>query len=334
MTNVGSLATKPLFGLPLAELWFGLLFFIFGMFLFLDGFDFGVGVLFATRDNDHEREQLLAAVEPFWDGNEVWLVVFGGVLFAAFPSVYANLFSRYYLLMFAILAALGLRGLAPEMYEEREDDQWRQLWGYSFIVGSTVTPFLLGLFVMNWLVGASGLITPVSILGGVAVLALTVVDGAAFLGLKTRGTLRDDARRYGVQAAVSYLGVTGLTVGTVYVTEPSLRVSFQSPIVVALVILTVTVTGIYILALQRRRYYTAFTATAALVFGLVGLVSILMFPFVDRTAGLTIHETIISTLPLNLMSIMASVLIPIVLGYFVVLYSAFSGPIEAEETYE
>ena len=333
MTSVGSLATKPLFGLPLAELWFALLFFIFGMFLFLDGFDFGVGVLFATRDDEHEKEQLLAAIGPFWDGNEVWLVVFGGVLFAAFPSVYANLFSRYYLLMFAILAALGLRGLAPEMYEEREDDRWRTFWGYSFVIGSTVTPFLLGLFVMNWLVGAKGLITPVGVLGGVTVLTLTIVDGAAFLGLKTRGTLRDEIRSYGARAAVGYLGVAISTLGAVYVTEPGLRSSFRSPLIVALVILTATLTGIYVVALRRHRYYSAFAATAALVFGLVGLVAILLFPFVDRTAGLTIREAIISTLPLNLMSIMASVLLPIVLVYFVVLYSAFSGPVDTEETY-
>lgn len=333
MTSVGSLATKPLFGLPLAELWFGLLFFIFGMFLFLDGFDFGVGVLFATRDNDHEKEQLLAAIGPFWDGNEVWLVVFGGALFAAFPSVYANLFSRYYLLMFAILAGLGLRGLAPEMYEEREDDRWRTFWGYSFVIGSTVTPFLLGLFVMNWLVGATGLITPVGVLGGVTVLVLTIVDGAAFLGLKTRDALRDEMRDYGIRAAVGYLGIAIITLGVIYATEPGLRSSFHSITVVALVMLTATLTGIYVVALRRRRYYAAFAATAALVFGLVGLVATLLFPFVDRTVGLTIREAIISTLPLNLMSIMASVLLPIVLVYFVVLYSAFSGPINIEETY-
>ncbi|MDS0478375.1 cytochrome d ubiquinol oxidase subunit II [Natrinema sp. 1APR25-10V2] len=333
MTNVGSLATKPLFGLPLAELWFTLLFFIFGMFLFLDGFDFGVGVLFATRNDDHEKEQLLAAVGPFWDGNEVWLVVFGGALFAAFPSVYANLFSRYYLLMFAILAALGLRGLAPEMYEEREDDRWRTLWGYSFVIGSTVTPFLLGLFVMNWLVGATRLITTVGILGGVTVLVLTIVDGAAFLGLKTRGALRAEMRSYGVRAAVGYLGVAISTLGVIYVTEPGLRSSFRSPLIVALVILTAALTGIYVVTLRRNRYYAAFTATAALVFGLVGLVATLLFPFVDRTTGLTIREAIISTLPLNFMSIMASVLLPIVIVYFVMLYSAFSGPIDTEENY-
>ncbi|RBI59396.1 cytochrome d ubiquinol oxidase subunit II [halophilic archaeon] len=333
MTDVKALAAEPLFGLPLAELWFALLFFIFGMFLFLDGFDFGVGILFATRDDDHEKEQLLAAVGPFWDGNEVWLVVFGGALFAAFPAVYANLFSQYYLLMFAILAALGLRGLAPEMYEEREDARWRRLWGYSFVVGSTMTPFLLGLFVMNWLLGASDLFTPAGILGGLAVLTLTVVDGAAFLGLKTRGTLRDDVSTYGVRAALSYLGLAVLTLGTVYATEPSLRASFQSPFVGILVITTGVLTVGYIVAFWRRRYYVAFVTAAALVFVLVGLVATLMFPYVNRAAGLTVQDAIVSTLPLNLMSIMASVLIPIVLGYFVVLYSAFSGPVETGETY-
>jgi hypothetical protein len=78
VTEGGWLASGPLFGLPLADLWFALLFFILGTFLFLDGFDFGVGVLFATRKDDEARETLLAAIGPFWDGNEVWLVVFGG----------------------------------------------------------------------------------------------------------------------------------------------------------------------------------------------------------------------------------------------------------------
>ncbi len=331
MTDVVSLVGQPL-RLPLAELWFALLFFLFGMFLFLDGFDFGVGVLFATRD-DNEKEQLLAAIGPFWDGNEVWLVVFGGALFASFPSAYANLFSRHYLLLFAILAALGLRGLAPEMYEERADDRWRRFWGYSFVIGSTMTPFLLGVFVMNWLLGVTGLVTPASIFGGVTVLLLTVVDGVAFLGLKTRGSLRDDARVYGVRAAASYLGLTVLTLGTVYAAEPSLRASFQSPLVSALVLATGVFTAGYIVALRRRRYYVVLGAAAALVFVFVGLIGWLMFPFIDRAAGLTVRETVVSTLPLTLMSIMAGVLLPIVLAYFVVLYSAFSGPIETGETY-
>src|SRR6056297_2473506 len=154
MTSVDSLTAEPLFGLPLPELWFALLFGLLGTFLFLDGFDFGAGAIFATLDTDSERETVLSAIGPFWDGNEVWLVVFGGALFAAFPAVYAGLFSRHYLLMFGILAALIVRGLAPEMYEQRHDEAWQRWWGRAFVVGSVLAPFLLGAFVGNWLVGA------------------------------------------------------------------------------------------------------------------------------------------------------------------------------------
>lgn len=333
MTDSGVLSTELLFGLPLAELWFVLLFFIFGMFLFLDGFDFGVGVLFATRE-EYEKEQLLASIAPFWDGNEVWLVVFGGTLFAAFPAVYANLFSRYYLLMFAILAALGLRGLAPEMYEEREDDRWRQLWGCSFIIGSAMTPFFLGLFVMNWLLGASALITPLGLMCGLALTTLAIVSGAAFLGLKTRDTLREEMGAYGVRAAGGYLGMILLTLGTVYTTEPTLRASIRSPLAGSLIFATGILTVGYIIATVKQRYYLAFATAGGLVFTLVGLLARLMFPFVDRAAGLTVREAIVSTLSLNLMTIMASVLLPLVLAYFVILYSAFSGPVESEEPYD
>jgi cytochrome d ubiquinol oxidase subunit II len=333
MSSLASLASAPLFGLPLPELWFALLFFIFGMFLFLDGFDFGIGILFATRDDPHEEEVLLSVIGPFWDGNEVWLVVFGGALFAAFPAVYANLFSRYYLLMFAILAALGLRGLAPELYEEREDELWRRYWGYAFVVGSAMTPFLLGVFVLNWLVGAASILTITGALGGLAVVALTVADGAAFLGLKTRGSLRDDARAFGVRASVSYLGLVVATLTSVYATAPDLRPALTRPVVVALVVLTVVLTAGYVVAVRVRRYYVAFAVVAGLVAGLVALVAVVMFPYVDRATGITVSEGIVSTLPLNLMTIMAAVLLPVVLSYFAVLYSVFSGPLDEEEAY-
>jgi cytochrome d ubiquinol oxidase subunit II len=333
MTNVGSLATEPVFGLPLADLWFVLLFFIFGMFLFLDGFDFGVGILFATRDDEDEKEQLLASIGPFWDGNEVWLVVFGGTLFAAFPAVYANLFSRYYLLMFAILAALGLRGLAPEMYEQREDETWQTWWGRAFVVGSLTSPFLLGLFTANWLVGATTLITLPGIVVGLAVVALTVVDGVAFLRLKTRGDLREQLRTDGYRAIAAYLVLLVLTLGYISITIPALRSALVSPIVLGLVIVTLVLAGGYAVATSRDRYYLAFGAGAGLVFALVGVIAGLMYPAIDRASGLTVETAIISPLPLNLMSIAAVLLLPLIFLYFGVLYSAFSGPMEANESY-
>ncbi|UTF54659.1 cytochrome d ubiquinol oxidase subunit II [Natronosalvus rutilus] len=333
MTDVDALAAEPLFGLPLADLWFGLLFFILGTFLFLDGFDFGAGALFATREDAEEREQLLAAIGPFWDGNEVWLVVFGGAMFAAFPSVYANLFSRHYLLMFAILGALIVRGLSPEMYEQRHDETWQTWWGRAFVVGSLTAPFFLGMFTANWLLGATTIVTLPGIIVGLALVALTVVDGAAFLRLKTRGDLRDDLRTDGYRALGAYLVLVVATIGSVYVAAPDLRPGLFSAPVVALVVVTLALAGVYALATREDRYYLAFVAAAGLVFALVGIVAGLMYPAIDRAGGLTVESAIVSTLPLNLMSIGAAILLPLIFVYFVVLYSTFSGPIEAGESY-
>ncbi|WP_265109873.1 cytochrome d ubiquinol oxidase subunit II [Halosolutus halophilus] len=333
MTDPASLATDPLFGLPLADLWFGLLFFIFATFLFLDGFDFGVGALFATREDDDEREQLLSAIGPFWDGNEVWLVVFGGAMFAAFPAVYANLFSRHYLLMFAILGALIIRGLAPEMYEQRHDEAWQRWWGRAFVVGSLAAPFFLGMFTANWLFGATTIVTLPGLVVGLAVVALTVVDGVAFLRLKTRGDLRDDLRTDGFRALAAYLVLVVVTLGYVYGAAPALRPALFSAPITALVLATLVLAGVYAAATRADRYYVAFGAAAGLVFSLVGIVAGLMYPAIDRAGGLTVETAIVSTLPLNLMSIGAAILLPLVFVYFAVLYSAFSGPIEAGESY-
>lgn len=333
MTDVASLASGPLFGLPLAELWFALLFFLLGTFLFLDGFDFGAGALFATRDDADERETILAAIGPFWDGNEVWLVVFGGALFAAFPAVYANLFSRHYLLMFAILGALILRGLAPEMYEQRHDEMWQRWWGRSFVAGSLAAPFLLGMFVANWLTGSPRTITLPAFTVGVAVVALTVVSGTAFLRVKTRGTLRDDLRRYGELAVVGYLVAVVVSLVALALASTRLQSGLLTAPVIALVVATVVLAGGYVWALRAGRDLLALVASAVMTYGLVVVVALLLFPLVDPATDLSLTEAIVSTLPLNLMSVSAALLLPLVLTYFAVLYSTFSGPVQSTDAY-
>ncbi len=328
-----SLADAPLFGLPLPELWFALVFLLLGTFLALDGFDFGIGALFATRDDEEEREQLLAAIGPFWDGNEVWLVVFGGALFAAFPSVYAALFSRYYLLMFAILASLIVRGLSPEMYEQRDDARWHRFWGWCFVVGSVAAPFFLGLFAANWLLGATAIITLPGVVVGLTLVALSVVSGASFLGLKIRGELREEMLGYGLRAVVAYLVLVVVTLAYLFVAVPGLRSALLSPIPILLVVGTLVLAGGFVFGVRRSRYYLAFGSASALVYGLVTLVATLMYPAIDPQTGLTVRQAIVSTLPLNLMSIMAALILPFVCAYFVLLYSTFRGPVEAGETY-
>jgi cytochrome d ubiquinol oxidase subunit II len=333
MTDWASLSAEPLFGLPLPELWFGLLFAMLGTFLFLDGFDFGAGALFATRESAAERETILAAIGPFWDGNEVWLVVFGGALFAAFPAVYASLFSRHYLLLFGVLGALILRGLAPEMYEQRHDDAWQRWWGRAFVAGSVLAPFLLGAFVGNWVAGSPRSFTPVGVVTGVAVVALTVVSGAAFLRVKTRSSLRESLERPGEVAVVAYLVAVVATLVTLGATTPRVGPTLTGLPVLGLVGLSVVLAGGYVLALRRDRDLLALALAAGLTYGLTAVVALLLFPTIDPAAGLTVEGAIVSTLPLNLMSVGAALLLPLIASYFVVLYSAFSGPIDSTEAY-
>jgi len=331
--QTGWLADGPLFGLPLAELWFGLVFAILGTFLFLDGFDFGVGAIFATRTAAADREQLLAAIGPLWDGNEVWLVVFGGALFAAFPEVYARLFSRHYLLMFAILGALIVRGLAPEMYEQRHDAAWQRWWGRAFVAGSVAAPFLLGVFAANWLLGSRTLVSVPAVVVGAAVVALATAGGSAFLGVKTRGRLRRETARYGPRALAAYLGLVVVAVAYLLATRPDLRAGLLSPLALGLLAASVLLGVGYVAAMRRESYVAALAATAGLTYGLVALVAALLYPVIDPASGLTVGDAIVSTIPLNLMSVGAAVLLPLVAAYFVVLYSAFRGPVSEGEGY-
>jgi cytochrome d ubiquinol oxidase subunit II len=333
MTSVQSLASGPLFGLPLPELWFVLLFGLLGTFLFLDGFDFGAGAIFALLETDEQRETVLAAIGPFWDGNEVWLVVFGGAMFAAFPPVYAGLFSRHYLLMFGILGALILRGLAPEMYEQRHDAAWQRQWGRAFIAGSVLAPFLLGVFAGNWLVGTRSSMTLTGFVVGVTLTLLTVVSGAAFLQLKTRHRLPSTVTTYGVGAVVGYLGAVVATLAVLAVRLPDGVGQILSPPILVLVVASVGLAAWYVVALRREQSMQALVAAATMTYGLVAVVALLMYPAIDPATGATVSGTIVSTLPLNLMTIGASLLLPLVVVYFVVLYSAFSGPISHEEGY-
>jgi cytochrome d ubiquinol oxidase subunit II len=331
--SVEALASGPLFGLPLPELWFALVFGLLGTFLFLDGFDFGAGAIFATLGDGKSREAVLSAIGPFWDGNEVWLVVFGGALFAAFPSVYAGLFSRHYLLMFGILGGLILRGLAPEMYEQRHDERWQRWWGRSFVAGSVLSPFLLGAFAGNWLVGSLRSFTLVGVVVGITLTALTVVSGAAFLRLKAGDALPETVTKIGLGAVVAYLLAVVATLGLLAVRLPAGVDALLSAPVLALVVGSVALGAVYVVALRRRSDIVALAAAAGLTYALIAVVAVLMYPMIDPAAELTVSDAIVSTLPLNLMSIGAALLLPLVATYFAVLYSAFSGPITVEEAY-
>ncbi|WP_233125201.1 cytochrome d ubiquinol oxidase subunit II, partial [Halorubrum sp. SD683] len=168
---------------------------------------------------------------------------------------------------------------------------------------------------------------------GVAVTALTVVSGAAFLRLKARDALPETVTEIGVGAVAAYLFAVAATLGALATRLPAGVDALLSPPVLALVTASVGLGVGYGVALRRGADLAALAAAAGLTYGLTAVVAVLMYPRIDPATGATVGEAVVSTLPLNLMSIGAALLLPLVAVYFAVLYSAFSGPITAEEAY-
>ena len=313
----------------LPTVWFGVVLFALAMYIALDGMDFGIGMLYATRDEE-DRETLLAAFGPIWDANEVWIVAFGTTLLAAFPPVYARLLSEHYLLAIAIVMALLLRGVAPELREQREEPAWHRRCDQLFVLGSAITPLLLGVLVGSWIFGTAVLSAP-SLLTGVGVVALCLTSGAAFLASKTRGRLADDMVRYGTYSTAAYLGGVVVLLAVVYWLNPTDVRSLLATLPAAAVVLGSVLFGVGGVVLARRgRHGRWFASTVGLSFLLVGLVATLLYPTIYPASGLTIDAVVVSPLALNLTTILGLPVLGLVLWYFKFLYSTFAGPVDAD----
>ncbi len=199
----------------LGDIWFLLVGVLLLGYAVLDGFDLGAGVLnpFVAKTDD-ERRTVLRSIGPVWDGNEVWLLTAGGALFAAFPLVYATVFSGFYLALMLLLAALIFRAVALEFRDQLEGAGWRRAWDVAFFLGSAVPALLLGVAIGNiirglplnaageYTGGLIGLLTPFPLIIGLLVVALVTTHGAAWLLVKTQGALAERTRR----AALAGLG--------------------------------------------------------------------------------------------------------------------------------
>jgi cytochrome bd ubiquinol oxidase subunit II len=288
--------------------WFALIGLLWAGFFFLEGFDFGVGVVspFLARD-ETDRRICLNAIGPVWDGNEVWLLVAGGATFAAFPLWYARLFSGFYLALFLLLVGLIVRGVSFEFRGKDERLWWRRLWDAANFVGSLVPPVVLGAAFTDlvhglplspggrYYGGLIGLLHPVALLGGLTALALFCFHGSVFLALKTGGDLAAKARRaataIGALAAVLLAGL----IGWLATAGPSPRAG--------------SLAGWIPLAM-------AVAAVAAVASGVVAR----MFPAVLPASngagnGLTIGEAASQHYTLVVMSVVAAIFTPLVLAY-------------------
>ncbi|CAM3616861.1 MULTISPECIES: cytochrome d ubiquinol oxidase subunit II [Streptomyces] len=209
----------------LHDVWFVVIAVLWIGYFFLEGFDFGVGILTKLLARDRaERRVLINTIGPVWDGNEVWLLSAGGATFAAFPEWYATLFSGFYLPLLLILVCLIVRGVAFEYRAKRDGERWQRNWEHAIFWTSLVTAFLWGVAFANIVrgvkidqhmeyVGSLGdLLNPYALLGGLLTLVLFTFHGAVFTALKTLGDIRTRARRLatGLGAATAVLALAFL----------------------------------------------------------------------------------------------------------------------------
>jgi cytochrome bd ubiquinol oxidase subunit II len=311
----------------LDNLWYVIVVVFWVGFFILEGFDFGVGMLHAfIGRTDDERRVAVNSIGPIWDGNEVWLIVAGAVIFAAFPDWYATMFSAFYLAMVVIIVALIGRGMSFEFARKIEDPRWRTAWRWALAVGSAVIPLLLGTALGDLLHGLPinsdheytgtfwGLLVPYGLFTGLTLTVMCVFLGAAYLTLKTDGELHDRvaklSSRVGWLAALFVFG--WLTWSHLGLHEGF----FPSPIDVLALAAVVAAAW---LAETGSQGWT-FAAAAVAIGSVVGSIFGHLFPNVmvsstNAAYSLTVANSASPSYTLKVMTVVAVIFFPIVLVY-------------------
>ncbi len=328
--------------------WFFLMGTLLTVYAILDGFDLGVGIWHPLVKGDKERRIMLNAIGPVWDGNEVWLVTGGAVLFAAFPPVYATVFSGFYLAVMLIVFALILRAVSLEFRSKSDSPRWRKGWDAAFAIGSFIPALLFPVAIGNLLRGLPldaagnyaggffGLLSPYALLIGLTGLAMFATHGAIYIALKTEGRLRQDALKRAKLAWAAWVvlfilsGI--LTIfshperGTNFLAHPSLW------IVIFFAIAALAITG-YTLRLEYEGW--AFIGSSLTIVGHMGIVAATLFPSLvpaigKSGGGLTLANSSSSELTLKTMLVIAMIGIPIVVAYTLWIYRTFEGKVQEE----
>lgn len=334
--------------MSLADLWFVLFVAIIAGYLILDGFDLGVGMLhpFVARD-DRERRIVLNSIGPVWDGNEVWLVVGGGVLFAAFPVVYAALFSGFYSALMLVLLTLILRTVAIEFRSKREGSGWRRLWDTVFSASSYGIALLLGVAFGNVISGVPlnengdviigsilDLLHPFALWLGLTTVVMLLLHGALYLNVKTEGDLQARVRRWiprfvGLFILAGAVAAVWIAVEEYGVTDTYLDDIW--PIVFPIGALAAFVT--LVVMRRRGRDAAAFFASSAMLALLLATVSAGLYPNMlksttDPSFSMTVTNASAASNTLTVMLIVAIVGIPFVLLYTAGVQYIFRGKVK------
>jgi cytochrome bd-type quinol oxidase subunit 2 len=313
--------------MQLHTIWFVIIAIFWVGFFVLEGFDFGVGMLHTiVGKSEDERRVAINTIGPWWDGNEVWLIVAGAGTFAAFPGWYATMFSALYLALLLVLAALMARGVSFEYRGKRDSGRWQTTWTWCTTLGSLFIPLLIGIGVGDLLVGLpinsshdytgnfADLLTGYGIWTGLTLVGLCLLHGATFLKLRTTDALREratDAARPLGWAAVAL--VVGWVIWTRAVAG---HADVPEPVEILAVIAVVFAAR---LAVSDHDGW-AFTASAIAIAATVGSIFIDLYPNVmvsstNAAYDLTVNNSASGSYALKVMTIVAVIFFPVVLLY-------------------
>jgi cytochrome bd ubiquinol oxidase subunit II len=312
--------------MELHDVWFVAIAVLWIGYFFLEGFDFGVGVL--TRllaRNRPEKRVLINTIGPVWDGNEVWLLSAGGATFAAFPEWYATLFSGFYLPLLLILVCLIVRGVAFEYRAKRPEEKWQRNWETAIFWTSLLPAFLWGVAFANivrgvkidrdfeYVGGVVDLLNPYALLGGLVTLTLFTFHGTVFVGLKTVGDIRERARKLALRVGVVTAGLALLFL---------LWTQIEKGDGASLVALIVAVAALVValVAVRAGREGWAFALSGLTIVAAVAMLFLTLFPNVMPSSlnedwSLTVTNASSSPYTLKIMTWCAAIATPIVMLY-------------------
>jgi cytochrome bd ubiquinol oxidase subunit II len=328
----------------LSDVWFVLFIGIVAGYLILDGFDMGVGaLLLPLARNDTERRTFLNSIGPIWDGNEVWLVLAGGVLFAVFPLTYASLFSGFYVAFMLVLIVMILRTVAMEFRSKESGPRWRSFWDAVFALASIGLAFMLGVAFGNIVSGVPldqdgnmtihlvDMLTPFALLVGATTVAMLAMHGSLYLVLKTDGDLQARLKRTVPRLMLTFFVLNTIVVIAMVVSEQDITKRYTEDIwPVIFPAAALAALGLAWRYMRRGQELLAFVASSAtiallLVSGAIGIFPNLIISTTDPAYNLTIYNSASANNTLEVALIVAVIGMPFVLLYTTGVYYFFRG---------
>ena len=325
----------PFWFIVIAVLWTG--------FFILEGFDFGVGMLHSfVGQDDAGRRAAINTIGPLWDGNEVWLIVAGAAMFAAFPGWYATMFSGMYLAMVLLLAALIIRGVAFEYRAKDKSPRWRGTWDVGLTLGSVLAPLLIGIALADLLHGLPinsaqnftgsfwDLLQPYAVWTGVTLVLICLLHGATFLGLKTTDEMRQRSRMLARRIA-PFTGafVIGFIIWTHITGSTRFFLNFTELLAILAVLAAIW------LVYAGRDGWAFTTTTLTIAFCILSIFDNLypnvMVSSTNPAYNLTVHNTASAPYALKAMTIVVVVFLPLVLLYQAWTYYVFRRRVSRSE---